>query len=192
MTTNNKFIELLSAPRESSVLKVLNWGTATSLASLFATKSLGPHCSADWYKKTGALKEVSSFFIRDLDYSGKVNSDTLLELTLFINILVSLFGKDIEWINSNLKRAYYTELPPGKEVYPHADNLSYFDNIVRFQIYLNEFDETCQVVENGIAVPYVFGQVRSFNLTEIHSASNTGSTTLKLIVFDMNKHAVKS
>ncbi len=183
----NNFVKILSEEAQSTNLGTLPEEDATDLSTVFSRKLLGEHCSLDWYKKSGALRHARSFFIRNLNFDSTVNSCQLSNLPEFQTILLSLFNKDYQWLDSSLKRAYYTEIPANSVVYPHIDNNEYFRSIVRFQIYLSNSEPLCKVIEEDTLVQYSFGQVRTFNLTRTHSVTNDSNHPLKLVVFDIQK-----
>lgn len=133
--------------------------------------------------KVGGLREVQTVFLATIGdvQRGNFAPPWRRPEVSFLNEAAELIGKSVD----DIHYAYYTSLPPGKQIYPHVDIEPYYLKINRYQIFFDLTPEQEIIQENNKSES---NSLVLFDTTVTHAFINHSKTEpWRFIVFDVFK-----
>lgn len=145
---------------------------------------LKPHYPEGRLRDIAALRDITSVFLATdiFPLTGKMLEKPIRHSA--INLLepaANLLGKTID----DVHYAYYANIPPLSQIYPHVDVAPYYKKVNRYQIFfdLTEDQEVIQQGSNTTSNSIVW-----FDPSVTHAFINKSATdTWRFVVFDIYK-----
>jgi hypothetical protein len=145
---------------------------------------LKPHYPEGKLRAIAALRDITSVFLATniFPLSGKMLDNPIRHDA--INLLDSaakLLGKT----SDNIHYAYYANIPPLAQIYPHVDVAPYYNKVNRYQIFFNLTEDQTVVQHGGNATS---NSIVWFDPSITHAFINKSATdTWRFVVFDIYK-----
>ncbi len=177
---------LTSGVSKNQLIGVLSETLVSSFISEFNNLPLGNHSKEAAYMKNGPLRHCRSFVLNDTKTFDAHPERDYSKTPVLKEFLIGQVG-DLDTIG----RCYYTSLLPGYEIYPHADNVAYFNHIKRLHIYLSSLDSSSKILVGSHLMTPKEGELWCFEHKLRHSYSMSKTAhPLNFIVFDIYDSAI--
>jgi hypothetical protein len=131
-----------------------------------------------------ALRDITSVFLA-LDIfppSGKMLDNPIRHDAIkLLDSAAKLLGKT----SDDIHYAYYANIPPMAQIYPHVDVAPYFNKVNRYQIFFDLTEDQTVIQHGGNATS---NSIVWFDPSITHAFINKSSTdTWRFVVFDIYK-----
>jgi len=145
---------------------------------------LRPH-GLPTYMVKGPLREGKTLHLRNLDPLGEQEQ---FECRTRHPEMVEVLSI---WLGEQVVKAYYHELQPGQQIYPHSDTDRYFTLVDRYQIF---FDITSEhlVIHGGLKPVLSSNFLHAFDASVTHAYYNTSDAPWGFYVIDCVKPEYKT
>ena len=145
---------------------------------------LKPHYPEGRLRDIAALRDITSVFLATniFPLSGKMLDNPIRHDAIkLLDLPAKLLGKT----SDDIHYAYYANIPPMTQIYPHVDVAPYYNKVNRYQIFfdLNEDQTIIQHGSNASSNSIVW-----FDPSVTHAFVNKStSDTWRFVVFDIYK-----
>lgn len=147
-------------------------------------KELKPHYPEGRLREVAALRKITSVFLASniFPLTGKPLENPIRHPAIkLLDSAAKLLDKTAE----DIHYAYYANIPPMTQIYPHVDISPYYNKINRYQVFF-DLTEDQVIVQDGSAASS--NSIVWFNPSITHSFINNSATdSWNFVVFDIYK-----
>ena len=145
---------------------------------------LKPHYPEGKLRDIAALRDITSVFLATniFPLSGKMLDNPIRHDAIkLLDSAAKLLGKT----SDDIHYAYYANIPPLAQIYPHVDVAPYYNKVNRYQIFFN-LTEDQTVIQYGSNT--TSNSIVWFDPSITHTFMNKSATdTWRFVVFDIYK-----
>lgn len=145
---------------------------------------LKPHYPEGRLRDIAALRDITSVFLATniFPLSGKMLENPIRHNAInLLNSPAKLLGKT----SDDIHYAYYANIPPMTQIYPHVDVAPYYNKVNRYQIFF-DLTEDQTIIQHGSNASS--NSIVWFDPSITHAFINKSDTdTWRFVVFDIYK-----